>query len=128
MKYMLLIHVPQQFDGLSAWSQDDFKAMIEYMRELDRSLRASGELLDANGLGGPGAAKTIRAGADGSAGVSDGLRNGSSDALIGYWVVDVASHERAIEIATLVSATPGPGGAPVNQPVELHPIGEAPEV
>ena len=128
MRYMLLIHVPQKFDGLATWSQDDFKAMIEYMHELDRDLRASGELLDSNGLGGPGAAKTIRAQADGSAGVSDGLRAESSDALIGYWVVDVASPERAIEIATLVSATPGPGGAPVNQPVELHPIGEAPEV
>ena len=128
MRYMLLIHVPQQFDGLAAWSQDDFKAMIEYMHALDADLRGSGELLDSNGLGGPGAAKTIRAQADGSAGVSDGLRNESSDALIGYWVVDVASPERAIEIATRVSATPGPGGAPVNQPVELHPIGEAPEV
>jgi hypothetical protein len=125
---MLLIHVPQGFDGLAAWSRDDFKVMIEYMHALDRELRDSGELLDSNGLGGPGAAKTIRAQADGGAAVTDGLRGESRDALIGYWVVDVASPERAIEIATRVSATPGPGGVPVNQPVELHPIGEAPEV
>jgi hypothetical protein len=125
---MLLIHVDPAFDGLSGWSRDDFKAMIEYMHALDRDLRGSGELLDSNGLGGPGAAKTIRAQADGSAAVTDGLRGEGRDALIGYWVVDVASPERAAEIASRVSATPGPGGAPVNQPVELHPIGEAPEV
>jgi len=128
VKYMLLIHVDPSFDGLSEWSRDDFKTMIEYMHELDRDLRDSGELLESNGLGGPGAARTIRAQADGSAGVTDGLRGEGRDALIGYWVVDVASPERAVEIATRVSATPGPGGAPVNQPVELHPIGEAPEV
>ncbi len=64
----------------------------------------------------------------GDALVSDGLRGEGKDSLIGYWVVDVASPERAIEIATRISATPGPGGVALDQPVEVHPIGEPPEV
>jgi hypothetical protein len=43
-------------------------------------------------------------------------------------VLDVTSPERAIEIATRISATPGRGGAPVNQQVEFHPIGAPPEM
>jgi len=52
---------------------------------------------------------------------------GPAKFLAGFWVVDVKSPERAVEIAARISTTPGPGGAPVNQPVELHPIMEAPE-
>jgi hypothetical protein len=126
---MLLIHGDQQiWDGLSSWSKEDFKVMVEFMRTLDKDLSDSGELLELNGLSGPAAARTVRAQADGDALVTDGLRAGAGDFLIGYWVVDVASPERAIEIATRISATPGPGGAPVNQQVEIHPIGEPPEV
>jgi hypothetical protein len=71
MKFMLLIHGDQQiWDGLSSWSKEDFKVMVEFMRKLDKDLTDSGELLELNGL----------------------------------------------------------SGAPVNQQVEVHPIGEPPEV
>jgi hypothetical protein len=126
---MLLIHSDRAgWNGLSSWSKDDLRAMVEFMRELDRGLRAGGELVDLNGLSGPAGAKTVRARTDGSPLVSDGLREGTGDCLAGYWVVDVASEQRAIEIAAQISATPGPGGAPINQQVEIHAIGEPPEV
>jgi hypothetical protein len=32
----------------------------------------------------------------------------------------VASEERAIEIASLVSAVPGPGGVPTRQPIHVR--------
>jgi hypothetical protein len=129
MKYMLLMHADSEgWSGLSSWSPDDFKRMVGYMRELDADLRASGELLDDNGLSGPGGARTVRAQADGSAVVRDGLREGAKDVLAGYWVVDVATPERAVEIATRISVTPGPGGRPLNQQVEVHAIGKPPEV
>jgi hypothetical protein len=129
MRYMLLIHGdPEGWSGLSSWTPDDFKHMVGYMLELDADLRASGELLESNGLGGPGGARTVRAGADGTPAIRDGLRAGAKDFLVGYWVVDVASPERAVEIATHISVTPGPGGAPVNQQVEIHRIGEAPQL
>ena len=129
MKYMLLIHGDQKgWDGLASWSRPDFKAMVGCMRALDADLRERGELLELNGLSGPAGATTVRAQADDTPLVRDGLRTGADDFLAGYWVVDVPSHERAVEIATRVSAVPGRGGAPVNQQVEIHPIGEPPEV
>jgi len=129
MKHMLLIHGDAQgWAALSGWSKEDFKRMVEFMRELDADLRESGELVDLNGLSGPAGARTVRTRDDGSAAVRDGLRDGATDFLAGYWVVDVDSPERAVEIATRISATPGSRGEPVNQQVEIHAIGEAPEV
>lgn len=129
MKYMLLMHVDQgAWNGLAGWSKDDVKTMIEFMHQLNKELGDTGELVELNGLSGPGAARTVRAQPDGDPFVAEGLRAGAKDSLIGYWVIDVASPERMIEIATRISATPGPGGAPVNQQVEVHEIGTAPEV
>jgi hypothetical protein len=129
MKYMLLIHAdPGGWSGLASWAPEDFKRMIGYMIALDADLRASGELLDDNGLAGPGSARTVQAQTGGATVVRDGLRDGAKDFLAGYWLVDVASPERAVEIATHISLTPGPGGNPVNQQVEVHAIGERPDV
>jgi hypothetical protein len=129
MKYMLLMHVDQgAWNGLAGWSKDDVKTMVTFMRQLDKELRDAGELVELNGLSGPGAARTVRAQPDGDALVTEGLRTGAKDSLIGYWVIDVASPERMIEIATRISATPGPGGAPVNQQIEVHEVGTAPDV
>lgn len=50
----------------------------------------------------------------------------AGDVLAGYWVVDVKSEERALEIAARASACPGPGGKPGSDPVEVHPIAADP--
>jgi hypothetical protein len=42
--------------------------------------------------------------------------------LLGYWIVDVESSERAYEIAARLSAGPGPGGVPINMPIEVRQI------
>jgi hypothetical protein len=130
MKYMLLMHASKQdWDEMpKAWSQEDVKRMVEFMQELDQGLRDSGELVDENGLTGPDQLKTVRAQDDGEPVVTDGPFPETKEVLAGYWVVDVASEERAVEIAVSISRTPGPGGAPLNQPVEVQPIGQAPEV
>ena len=56
---MLLIHAGREgWNGLSSWSTEDVAGMVAFMRELDSGLRASGELVDANGLSGPTGATT----------------------------------------------------------------------
>jgi hypothetical protein len=130
MKYMLLMHANKQgWDELATtWSKDDVKVMVEFMHDLDKDLTDSGELVEERGLAGPDQVKTVRAQDDGEPIVTDGPFPETKEVLAGYWVVDVASHERAVEIAVRISRTPGPGGAPLNQPVEVHPVGQAPEV
>ena len=47
--------------------------------------------------------------------VTDGRYPEAKEFLAGYWMVDVDSEERAIEIAARTSAAPGPGGVPIEQ-------------
>ena len=47
--------------------------------------------------------------------VTDGPFPEAKEFLAGYWIVDVESEERAIEIAAEASAAPGPGGKPIGR-------------
>jgi hypothetical protein len=50
----------------------------------------------------------------------------SKEFLAGFWIVDVETPERAYAIAAQASAAPGPGGAPLNMPIEVRPVMSAP--
>ena len=129
MKYMLLIHGNSEgWKDLDDWSQEDLQAMVRFMHGINADLSASGELLDAQGLAGPEYAKTVRASQDGEPIITDGPFSETKEVLAGFWLLEVSSEQRALEIAARVSATPGPGGILINQPVEVHPIGEPPAV
>jgi hypothetical protein len=52
--------------------------------------------------------------------VTGGIFRESKEFLLGYWIVDVATPERAYAIAGRISAAPGPGGAPTNMPIEVR--------
>ena len=52
--------------------------------------------------------------------LTDGIFPESKELLLGYWIVDVATPERAYAIAGRISAAPGPGGAPTNMPIEVR--------
>jgi len=54
--------------------------------------------------------------------VTDGIFPESKEFLLGYWIVDVATPERAYSIAGRISAAPGPGGIPTNMPIEVRQI------
>lgn len=130
MKYMLVTYGGKQEDweGLAAWTDEDMHRMVAYMRELNADLQASGELLQSEGLSGPARAFVVRGSDDGPPVVVDGPYAESKEVIAGYWVVDVESRERLLEICRRASACPGPGGRILNQPVEVHPIMGAPDV
>ncbi|MCX5201703.1 YciI family protein [Streptomyces sp. NBC_00237] len=129
MLYMIQMNVNSaDWDSvMSSYGQEDMQAMFAHMEALNNELTSAGEMVEARGLGGPGLAKTVRAGADGKPQVTDGPAV-KGPILAGYWVVDVKSEERAYEIAARASACPGPGGKPGNDPVEVHAIPEDPTV
>ena len=128
MKYMLMMHVPRGTGDyqISSWSPDEFKAHIDFMRNLNRELTDSGELVGAEGLAAPGQAKVVRAGKNGVPAVTDGPFPESKEFLAGFWIVDVDRPERAYEIAAKASAAPGPGGAPLIIPIEVRQVMSAP--
>ena len=130
MKFMLMMHAPRGNGEyqITSWSPDEFKAHIAFMMDLNKGLRDAGELVGAEGLAPPGQARLVRASASGGPPVTDGPFAEAKEFLVGYWIVDVDSVERAYEIAGKASAAPGKGGVPLNMPIEVRQVMSAPPV
>ncbi|MEV0651024.1 YciI family protein [Phytomonospora sp. NPDC050363] len=128
MKYMLLMQATalDMAAGPASWAREDVVAHVEFMRELMENYFKPGELLDAQGLAAPDTVRVIQAGDDGEPIVTDGPFPESKEFLAGYWLLELADEKRAVEIGAHISAAPGPGGKPLNFPIVLHPIGQAP--
>jgi hypothetical protein len=127
MKYMLMMHTgSDQTGGVLDWAPEDIKRMIEFMHAFDKDLVDSGEMVFNEGLTFPDQARIVRSDSTGAPAVTDGPFAESKEFLIGFWIVDVDSPERAYEIAARASAQPGPGGAPLGIPIEVRPVGVAP--
>ncbi|MCC5033236.1 YciI family protein [Streptomyces sp. WAC 00631] len=119
----------QIFGGRDTWNEEmaaygeaGWRPLVTFMEEVNKDLTERGELVEAQGLGGPGRVSTVRARPDGVPEVTDGPHFRAEKILAGYWVIDVATPERAVEIAARISSAPRPDGAPGSDPVELHPI------
>jgi hypothetical protein len=126
MKYILMMNTMKaNCQGFPGWARKDLQAHIAFMMGLNKDLLESGELVSAEGLSFPDQATLVRAGEDGTP-VTDGVFPESKEFLAGYWIVDVDSPQRAFAIAARASAAPGPGGAPLNMPIEVRPILGAP--
>jgi hypothetical protein len=120
MKYILLMSGTKAgVDTYHAWSQNDIEAHMAVLGRINNELTESGEFVATQGLAEPGEAKVVRGEKNGMP-VTDGIFPESKEFLLGYWIVDVASPERAYAIAARISAAPGPGGAPTNVPIEVR--------
>ena len=122
MKYILMMTGTKAgVDTYRAWSKKDVETHFTFLKNLNKELSEAGELVANEGLGGPEQAKVVRAGKDGTP-ITDGVFPEAKEFLLGYWIVDVESPERAYEIAARLSAGPGPGGVPTNMPIEVRQI------
>jgi hypothetical protein len=122
MKYILMMTGTKAgVDTYRAWSQKDIQTHFAHLTALKKDLTESGEFVTTEGLAIPHQAKVVRAGANGTP-ITDGVFPESKEFLLGYWIMDVESAERAYEIAARISAGPGPGGVPTNMPIEVREI------
>jgi hypothetical protein len=120
MKYILMMSGTKAgVDQYRAWSKNDIDRHMAVLVDLNRELTDSGELIASQGLAAPHEAKLVRGVNDGIP-VTDGIFAESKEFLLGYWVVDVPTPDRAYEIAGRISAAPGPGGRPTNMPIEVR--------
>ena len=120
MKYILLMSSTKAgVDSYHAWSQEDIEKSMGVLRSINNELSGSGEFVATQGLAEPAEAKVVRDEKNGIP-VTDGIFPESKEFLLGYWIVDVATPERAYAIAGRISAAPGPGGAPTNMPIEVR--------
>jgi hypothetical protein len=126
VKYILMMNVPKTgYDAFGAWPKKDIQAHIAFMHSFNKALRESGEFVGAEGLADPKQAKVVRAGKDGAP-ITDGVFPEAKEFLAGYWIVEVESPEQAYGIAARASAAPGPGGAPINMPIEVRQVMSGP--
>jgi hypothetical protein len=129
MKFMLMMNAPRGASGdwaVSKWSADDFKAHIAFMKRFNSELREEGVLVGAEGLAPPDQARIVRAGKEKAPEVTDGPFAEAKEFLAGYWIVDVESKEQGYAIAARASAAPGPGGKPMNMPIEVREVMSGP--
>ena len=120
MKYILLMSGTKAgVETYRAWSQKDIEAHMAVLGRINKELTESGEFVATQGLAGPNEAKLVRGEKNGMP-ITDGIFPESKEFLLGYWIVDVATPERAYAIAGRISEAPGPGGAPTNMPIEVR--------
>ncbi len=126
MKYILMMNCPKTgYDTFGAWPKKDIQAHIGFMKNLNSALKESGEFVSAEGLASPHQAKLVRAADDGTPN-TDGVFPEAKEFLAGYWIVDVESAAQAYAIAARASAAPGPGGKPLNMPIEVREVMSTP--
>lgn len=129
MKFMLMMQGTQSgWESMSNWKPAEIQAHIEFMIGFAKNLSEAGELVLAEGLDLPANAKIVRGRKGAAPAITDGPFPESKEFLAGFWIVDVPSMKRAIEIAAAASIAPGPGGQPMGIPIEVRQVGQAPGV
>jgi len=124
-KYLLIVDFQSGPDDapMSDWSDQEVADHLDYYGRLSKELLASGELVGGEILTGPDLAHVVTS--DGTTTVvTDGPFQEFKEWVAGYQIVDVETEERAVEIAGLVSAVPGRGGVPTQQPIQVRRIME----
>jgi hypothetical protein len=126
MKYLILKHYrggpapTVDFPPLDQWQPEEVDAHFRYMNDFTARLKESGELVDVQALGPEGA--FVRYDGAGRPPVTDGPFAETKDLIAGWYVIDVESWDRALELAGELSAAPGPGGAPIHEWLEVRPF------
>ena len=122
MKYILLMTGTKEgVDAYRTWSEKDIQTHFAHLTSLRNDLSKTGEFVATEGLGAPQHAKVVRAGKD-LAPTTDGVFPEAKEFVLGYWIVDVDTAERAYEIAARISGGPGPGGIRLSMPIEVRQI------
>ena len=126
-KYLLLKQLPRRPGAASSHRPDgpvgpeDVEAHIAFQRHVSELLEENGEYVDAQALT-PARSWVRYGGPDAAPVTTDGPHPETSDLVAGWWMIDVDSHERAVELAAYVSSEPGPGGEPLYEWIDVREV------
>lgn len=99
MKFLLIMHVnPQIWDALT--EEERTEVMNGHGAFMD-TVRASGEMVGTTALAEPAESAVVRV-RDGVPAVTDGPYLEAKEYLGGYYLVECASKERALELAAMI--------------------------
>jgi hypothetical protein len=125
-KYLLLKHYrggparAVDYGSIDQWTPDEVDAHMQFMRDFAARLEETGEFVDTQALSPDGA--FVRYGGEGQPPVTDGPFVETKDLIAGWYIIDVESWDRAVQLAGELSAAPGPGGTPIYEWLEVRPF------
>jgi hypothetical protein len=124
-KYLLLKHyrgAPAAVNDvpMDQWTPAEVDAHVRFMRDFAARLEETGEFVDTQALSTQGA--FVRYDGEGRPPVTDGPFAETKDLIAGWYVIDVESWDRAVEVAAELSAAPGAGGKPIHEWLEVRPF------
>jgi hypothetical protein len=101
-KYLLLKHyrgapAPANDVPMDQWTPEEVEAHIGFMRDFAARLESTGEFVDAQALSPDGV--WVQYDGEGRPPVTDGPFAETKDLIAGWMVIDVDTHERALELA-----------------------------
>ncbi|MFB9238249.1 YciI family protein [Plantactinospora siamensis] len=126
MKYLLLKHyrggpAPAIDHGpMDRWTPEEVDAHVRFMQDFAARLAETGEFVETQALAAEGA--FVRYDGEGRPPVTDGPFAETKDLIAGWYVIDVESWDRAVQLAGELSAAPGPGGRPIQEWLEVRPF------
>jgi hypothetical protein len=125
MKYLLLKHyrgapAPVNDVPMDRWTPEEFDAHMRFMRDFAARLEETGEFVDTQALKPEGA--FVRSDGPGRPPVTDGPFAETKDLIAGWYIIDVESWDRAVELAAELSTAPGAGGEPIHEWLEVRPF------
>ena len=103
MRFLFLIHGDEEADA--RLSNDERRAIVSAHMQYGAMLRERGSYVLGEALAGTQTAAVVRPGDPPL--VTDGPFAETKEGLGGFYVVDCASREEALELAALVPASPG---------------------
>ncbi|MFC9624596.1 YciI family protein [Streptomyces sp. NPDC056930] len=99
MKFLLIMHInPAIMEELTEAERQE---IMEGHGEFMKTLRESGEMISTEALADPSQSSVVRV-RDGVPVVTDGPYLEAKEFLGGYYLVDVASRDRALELAAMI--------------------------
>jgi hypothetical protein len=114
MKYMLIMQLnPAAFDALT---EEQRKEIMEGHGAFMETIKASGEMVETNALAEPVQSAVVRV-RDGAPVVTDGPYLEAKEFMGGYYIVDCATRERALELAAMI-----PDAAVEGLGIEVRPV------
>ncbi|MFJ8855480.1 YciI family protein [Streptomyces sp. NPDC102437] len=99
MKFLLIMHInPAIMEELTEAERQE---IMEGHGEFMKTLRESGEMISTEALADPSQSSVVRV-RDGVPVITDGPYLEAKEFLGGYYLVDVASRDRALELAAMI--------------------------
>lgn len=129
MKYLMLKHyrgapAPVNDVSMDKWTPQEVSDHVQFMRDFAARLEETGEFIGAEGLSPEGT--WVQYDGEGRPPITDGPFAETKDLIAGWMLVDVDSHERAVELTGELSGAPGAGGEPIHEWIELRAVMSAP--